>query len=861
MSSKPSVGPRKVLPTHDFSLQNDKGQAIGFKYANGQASIIERPATPSTIQFTGGGTKFGDWEPGFSHIEQRSWKGGRNSKDFSLDSSRFWDSQNMFSMLDDQLVPTLQWKTATGLRTALQTLPGDVHWKSLISSERYIASPFTVGGSNMGADNVSLWLRRIGSPGTFTFEIWTDSTGEPGTLVASATDSVSTTDITDYISEFRTFDLSAASDLTASTAYWVVVYGASTDNKNSHWEVGANAVDTSYDSADGSTWASSGFTMYTRVADADTKRELIPFKMLGAEWRIDKLASGGNSTIYLNGELGEATGGTTTTLVDTRNGLDGSWVDDQWNGWYVKIVSGTGQGQHALITDTVASTNTISFAAIDIAPSTDSIYVIYGGDAWQSFAAGAAVKDIAVFNNIAYMANGLSDFIRSFYFEPADSPPALVFYDDTASYADFFHVFPDSVDGPQIWRGENDVSGDGIVVSRASTVAVDTDLSFGGDILVGDKSSLITNLHDYDKKLYVFKTDGVYTATKDRVEQLNVGLDFIKGDNNGQAAIVHKLFLMFSWGNFTIQRLYGSDLTDIGFQQGIGLPSGRKGKTVALASHPAGLFACVDADDGTSSILFREDTLKGWHEIFRSPKAGWRVRSLSWQDNPGTRPRLWFECNGELFYQEWPKDTFNPVEDSGINYQHEGVIEYADIDMGVARLPKFFKELSVLSSNLGVGKEIYLAYQADDDIDTSTWIQLGRYGVSPEQQIEINQGSSYKIRLRLRLVSNDADSPVKILGTVLEAFSRTPNKKQWTVRIKASTFQVTGVGSKDSSPDDIYDFLNEAAERAQFVKMYSKYKKMDDITVIVEPPTTTRKSVSTIIGSWSGEFEFTLREA
>ena len=40
---------------------------------------------------------------------------------------------------------------------------------------------------------------------------------------------------------------------------------------------------------------------------------------------------------------------------------------------------------------------------------------------------------------------------------------------------------------------------------------------------------------DYDKKLWVFKEDSVFVINNDRAEKLNVGLDFIKSYNNGQA--------------------------------------------------------------------------------------------------------------------------------------------------------------------------------------------------------------------------------------------------------------------------------------------------------------------------------------
>jgi hypothetical protein len=277
-----------------------------------------------------------------------------------------------------------------------------------------------------------------------------------------------------------------------------------------------------------------------------------------------------------------------------------------------------------------------------------------------------------------------------------------------------------------------------------------------------------------------------------------------------------------------------------------------------MESHPAGLFVCNDGGSSNySSVLVRDEITQGWHEIFRSPTVGHRVRSLYWQDNEGTNPYLWIECNGELFYQKWPKNTFNPLEDT-INYQHEAVVEFADIDMGAARLPKAFAELNLISENLTDGIEIYMDYKIDND---STWIQAGRFSISPHQVVQINESGARRIRIRLRLYTNNSTTPPIVIASVLEGILRTPFRRQWTFRVRSSSFQVTKIGVPDNSPDAVLSFLYDAARETKFLTMHSPFKKMDDIRVVVDPPTVRRQSVLPSVGTWSGTFEFTVREA
>lgn len=77
-------------------------------------------------------------------------------------------------------------------------------------------------------------------------------------------------------------------------------------------------------------------------------------------------------------EGGTATDGSATTLIDTSMAGYNYYADDYFNGWIVTILSGTGKGQTATVTDWVQATSTFTFTALSGAatPDTTSVYMV-----------------------------------------------------------------------------------------------------------------------------------------------------------------------------------------------------------------------------------------------------------------------------------------------------------------------------------------------------------------------------------------------------------------------------------------------------------------------------------------------------
>lgn len=857
------VSPNTKSPTHQISL-SDGREIWGLRLIDGPEGLTEIPMTPSTIHFSGLASKFGDWDPAMSHLEQRTWVGGRANASFDQDSSRFFDSQMAFSMIDSKIFPAPQWKFVDKIRETYQHMPGDMAWQALLADKMYISAEFTIGGSNFDAQKVYIWLRRIGTPGTVTIQIWVDSGGSPDTLLASATGTLSKNTVTDVISRWISVDVSAASDLAANTKYHIVVIGASTDNTGNHWEVGKDISGTgSQFSTAGSSWTAAQFTIYHRVVDTATDRRFYKFEFRGAVYAVDRKADGTASQLYINGDRGKATSATATVLTDSNK----SWTVDEWIGAWVRINGGTGANQPAReITDN--GTDSLTTAAWDITPDNTSLYVIYSTDKMTDISPGAGDEfDIPVTGEplvaeeVVYFPRGNAVNIYKMQWDDTANPPVHNFRDDTGDNADVLHGFSDATNEFQIYVAENVT----MTAKRFSTVAYAANLAAGTAIDVGDDSAQIIRIFDYNDKVWAFKADGIYDLSGDKAQRKGTGLDFMPSDNLGEAAANRNFFLFLSWGGFDLIQLQENaamvDMANIGPSRGEGLPSDRKGKISAVAFHPSGLFVAIDAGDSNySSVLVRTDPV-GYHEIFRAPETGMRIRGMYWQTCPGTFPRLWIDVGDDMIFQEWPRDTFNPLQDNGVNYQHECVIISSTYDMGVARLHKYISQIALISKNFQTGIEARIEYQVDTDIGTNIWLSAGTFYLSPESEVDIDIGKVKQFRFRIRLLTDDADIPPIIRATVMEGFARTPVKYQYKLLIQASHTQRTLSGSStDHNPDLFFDWLKEVAGSAGKVYMNSIWESANGINVIVEPSALQRDFSNSIAGVWGGNFQLMVRE-
>ena len=813
-----NVSPDNKFPSHNITL-SDKNTVVGINAYRGQISNIRStPSSPSTLQLNNAGSKYGDWDPANSHIEQKTWIGGRGSKDYTEDDSKYYSGKNIWTLSDKMIYPLPQQYYCRGLRDSDFYMPGFVKWKMILDNAAYMDQVFTAGATYT-AEKLSLWLRRKGNPGTLTVSIYSDSAGDPDTELVS--DTVTYSDIDEYLSQLIVFDLSSLS-LTSGNTYHIIVASSSTDKLQNHWLIATDGETQSMKiSSDGVTYAypDEDTKMYYRVRDADTKQTFIFFRMSGATFAIDQKASKGNSTVYIHGDIGMATSGGTSSVTDTAK----TWDVDQYIGAEVKIVAGTGEGQIRTISSNTSTVLSVS-EAFDITPDTTSQYVIYGTPYWKDtgITVGGYVSSVAVYNDIANLALGSS--IKRIRYDTIAKD--FDTYDD-ANAADFLCVFQNPAAGTQLWKAVRSTS----KIDYAAAVAWDTSHSFSAsEVQVGDASSKITNLVIYNDALWIFKEDSLWFYADSAVGQYKAGLDAIPSQNNGHAVATQNLYLLFSW-SYSIERIYSDTIDDIGPWSGDGLPEDRKGMVKSLFPAIGWLFCCVDAGtSGYSSILATAE--RSWNEFFVAPEAGLSIDSLFWEPIEEGNPQLLFSMGGDICFIKFPKNDLNPSHDSTLEPCHEAVIILSPIDMGAAELDKSFKEMNVTTENPDVDPEIYVDYQTDSDIGSNTWYTAGAVG--PDFKAELKISEIKRICLRLRIYSSSGNIP-KTIATVLEGFTRTPSKDVINIKTRVADIQYTKQGKEEVETRKKLAWLKNAASKAIILNMRSNIPEFDDMDVILEP--------------------------
>lgn len=248
----------------NLELSDSHSRGSWLFQLTGQPSVTWLTSEQFSIVLNSEGRRIGDFD------EQRTWNGGRGGERFSDDPSKYKDGKEVFSAIEGHLFPSLQWNISEGYRVAEQALPGSLSWRGLFGTQRYISRSFTCSPA-MTADKGWMWLRRVGQPGTLTFELRDDSGGNPNSVLKTVTKTIS--DFTDVLSQLEEFDWVTTQALSNATVYHIVVYGAATDNATSHWEIGVDtSVTTSKISTAGVSWTTATFGAFFRITDADISR-------------------------------------------------------------------------------------------------------------------------------------------------------------------------------------------------------------------------------------------------------------------------------------------------------------------------------------------------------------------------------------------------------------------------------------------------------------------------------------------------------------------------------------------------------------------------------------------------------------
>jgi hypothetical protein len=852
-----NVGVESKLPSAAVSL-GDTTCTYKFEVEGGPAGIKEGPNSSSTVLYNQAGTKSGDAIPYYSHLEQRSWDGGRGGEDFSDDNTKTFD-QNAWTLTPGKFHPSLLRQYATGIRTVDEFQRNKSFiWFPLYGDTLYLDTLFAAGASQ-SVDKAYIWLRKVGNPGPLTFNLCADSSGALSTVLQTVT--VVTDDVPSMLSVRKPLDWSGTQALTATTVYHLEVIGSTPASSVNHWEVGvgcelgATDIPSRY-SSDGSTFYSIGAKMFYRVVPVEVAKKWRFFTLEGALYAVDEKADGSASVLYINGDRGTcASNSGTLTLCNDGSTPARSWTVNQWAGYRVTIIAGPGFGEDRLILSNTATALTVD-RAWNTTQTTASRYVIYGGPKWQPVTIGTTalsgvVTGVTVANSIAYFAQGASVYILGMQ---NNATTGAHTGRAESSYADILATVPSDTD-LNIWRGLFASS----AVSAAPKVAWNTSLTFGTAINVGDPSYRMTNITEYNSSPIVFKVNGTWTINGSKASRLPVGTDAIQSLTNGVGCVSKDIFLYYSWAH-SVERFYGATQDDLGPWRGPGMPLDRRGPVAHMTSAIANIYCSLDAGaNGVSSILAWNG--KGWHEVVRGDEIGRSITFTYWQPNQGGNPILWYSYGGEIAFMKFPKYTLDPLKDSNVRFEHEGYVDTAFFDMGLTQLPKFFKDVDLITSNVGGGDNISIYYQMDQEVDSSVWEKAGTIYESPVDTVLVDEGNVRKLRYRFIINSNDLTVPPIVEASVVKVYGRAPAKRVWSIRVKGGGVTRNGKIVKGKKLSEMYAWFWKKSQESGGVLMKSIFPGADDIWVLVEPPSLIRQSLNSIVSLWGGTIILTLRES
>ena len=919
--------------THDFSISD--GTTTHGYILDSTRDIVETSYVPSSIQTSQGRRGYGSFEAPYTSIDQTDWTGGRGQLKYQQtpegDPTKFYDSYNAWTLTPGLYCPAPLWRFADGLRDNNTFMPGGqltaggtqsttVLWQQMKGNDnsRYLAHKFTTVGA-YDVESITLLLRYYGNPGTLSVAIYTDSSN-PVSAVANSTVTLLSADKPDaapegdLVGQLISFVPSTAPSLSATTDYWVVIWCASTDgydaNADNYWEIAyGDRGGTAARSVDGSAWtATNARGIYYRVTEAVADAKLHFFEYKRGLYAASEPLAGGAGKIYINGDRGTATGtSSTTTLQDTTK----TWTADEWIGAYVHIWNGTGEGQWRKITDNDTNTLTVT-PAFNVTPvagveDTGSDYIIKGTHKWKDVTpsgTGAAIPsapitDVLTLWGIIYVCQGEKDNIHRMRewnddgtwktFWAGNSATAVygtdICADDATNKALFLEKAYDPVNEWFVWYARNVNAGEWDDTSQTSVRKADdvtwgTDLDFTAHnvVPIGTRDFLITNITVYNNKLWVFKEDSLwfvdYDGSYDRAYPIDIGLDAIASPDNGRAIARQDLFLFFNWA-FSVERLYGSTLDDIGPWTGQGMPSGASGTVVDLVPAIGWLFAAYDGNTHNQSSLLAYQN--GWHTLFRAPsyvkegfsgdKSNPRIRSVYWQSIYGEDATnfLWFECGGDIMFMEMPLASLNPTLDTNVMYAPESYVVHSRMDTGYAELEKYWDKARVVSP--AVDGTIYIDYETNPELGSNSFTNAGSGTSGPSISADITEDRKRDIMVRTRISASDiSDTSDNVIeAVVVDGVARVIPKRQWTVKIPVSDAVMKTLD--DQVDYDAYTRYTQAwtwAGQAQSLTFRSRDKFFDangsGRTVFIEPSSITpiyseRRWLKT-----KRYFSFTLRE-
>lgn len=359
-----------------------------------------------------------------------------------------------------------------------------------------------------------------------------------------------------------------------------------------------------------------------------------------------------------------------------------------------------------------------------------------------------------------------------------------------------------------------------------------------------DENSRLNNIFEYaggsgqiEKKPWLFYSNAVYYIENGFAKELYLQeLEELEHPLNGMGVTKNDVYMYFNLAD-TIQRFYSGQLESI-WPAGYGLPEERQGFPITLASYPNKVLAGIDAYDGTSNIVAFNQV--GWHEIYRAPTAGDRIRSIHVYAMPGTADRIFFSEGADIGYVQ---SSINPETETDYEYTHESVIETGRIYGGTRGVENYFHSVELVTEDLDANTWIEVDYKVSGD---SSWTPIGlKYDSSPREKHVLTEdydetGSWIQLRFRM-YTSDNAITPV-LEAAILETLERQDVNYSYSIAVrlpKAKHYDLKG-NKTTKTGDEMWEQLREWVNGLRPATVSSVLSDLHGEVCMIEPMTNYR---------------------
>ena len=324
--------------------------------------------------------------------------------------------------------------------------------------------------------------------------------------------------------------------------------------------------------------------------------------------------------------------------------------------------------------------------------------------------------------------------------------------------------------------------------------------------------------------------------------------------DNGRGACVNDVYIYFNMGN-RIERYFNRNMDDVGPDKDAGLPSDRQGVPRSLLSYPGRVYAGIDGGTSNySSVLARVSD--GWHEAYRAPRTGLRIRDIYVQSIPGSATaRMWISQYADIL---WAPVSIDPFRDGDYRFHHEGVLYSSWHHAGMQDVVKQWKSIKLFLENSTAARYCKVDYQTDDATDDDAWTAITDdfYGVVAEENFSSSTPPSLaakRLRYRLRMYTQDNTESPRMKAAVIEATDFLPDKYGWnlTFSLRDEDMEIDYLGNEQTSTlQTIFDQLKSWRSNGTALTMRTISTLSDSYTVFIDSPGASLIGIDT--GSAAG---------